>query len=72
MHLGIGTMVWPLAIVLGFVLFTDTRDCRYRFFGGSTHALAHLGAATGSPKARARLSVITPFSATATRISCRG
>jgi hypothetical protein len=37
--------LWIIAVVAGFVFFTDTHVKWYRLIGGITHALAHLGAA---------------------------
>lgn len=44
---GLGRLVGPLLVVLGFVLFTDTHAKWYRRIAGSLHGAAHLGAAYG-------------------------
>jgi hypothetical protein len=35
-------VLWTMLLFLGFYFFTDTHSPRYRLFGGSAHALAHL------------------------------
>ena len=62
LHLGTGTIVWPIALVLGFVLFTDTRKRSYRILGGATHALAHLGLALGITLGACKMLDVEPFS----------
>lgn len=44
---GLGRLVGPLLIVVGFVLFTDTHSKWYRRMAGSLHGSAHLIAAYG-------------------------
>ncbi|MCW5572950.1 MAG: hypothetical protein KIT37_07960 [Steroidobacteraceae bacterium] len=39
--------LWLLAIIAGFVFFTDTHERWYRVIGGTGHAVAHLAAALG-------------------------
>lgn len=44
---GLGRVVGPLLVILGFVLFTDTHAMWYRRVAGSVHGAAHLAAAYG-------------------------
>jgi len=39
--------LWLLAVIAGFVFFTDTHARWYRLIGGISHAIAHLAAALG-------------------------
>ena len=49
--------MWALALVGGFVMFTETHKKAYRWTAGIIHGLAHLSAALLVAWAGARLSV---------------
>ena len=40
-------LVWVVAVLLGFVVFTDTHKPFYKWLGGLTHGAAHLAGALG-------------------------
>jgi hypothetical protein len=44
---GLGRVIGPLLVLLGFVLFTDTHATWYRRVAGSLHGAAHLATAYG-------------------------